>query len=140
MRLFRRRGPRRAQPPDTAAEIDGAQITKYWGWLRDGCPESTHTDPTPIMELFRDVCLSTDQVRLGALSGHESEWIRLAVAGNSHTPTWAKWGDGLRSFGLAEDPSPWVSATVLLRHPHPPVEIVEAVREASTGTASTVRG
>lgn len=89
------------------------------------------------MEMFSKACLSSDPVWLGAQAGNESEWVRLAVAGNAHTPTWAKWGDGLRSFGLAEDPSPWVSTTVLLRHPHPPVEIVEAVREAAVGIAAS---
>ena len=80
MSFFSRRS-RRARPPDIGSEIDGTQITLYWTWLRAGCPESNGADGPPLMDLFRDACLSSDSVRLGALSGHESEWVRLAVAG-----------------------------------------------------------
>lgn len=122
-------------PPDVNGSISRSQINLYWGWLKGGCPSPRRRGrsvDSGLFTAFLEACVSTDQVRLGALAGHESDWVRLGVAGNRHTPVWAKWGDGLRTFGLAEDPSPWVSATVLLSWPRPPVEVVEALRSPLT--------
>ena len=120
-------------PPDLSQPIDD-QADMYWSWLRAGCPY--YGKPDDHMRDLIDACTSTNRVRLGALSGHPSEWVRLGVAGNLSSPAWAMWGDGMSSFGLAEDGSPWVSAAVLLRYPRPPTEIVESVR-ASTMLQAT---
>ena len=130
-RMFGCRPPgRRPFPPDTDNPIDQKQIDQYWAWLNAGCP--CKKEPTGLTALLVEACESSDFARLGALSQHESEWVRLGVAGNRSTPSWLHWGDGLASFGMAEDPSPWVSASVLLRHPHPPAEVVAAVQAAAS--------
>ena len=114
--------------PDLRREIYD-EIAIYWSWRRVGCP--IHSSPSPLMRDMIEACMSSDPVRLGALAGHGSKWVRLAVAGNNSTPLWAMWGDGIQSFGLASDAEPWVSAAVLLRCPRPPGEIVEAVKQAA---------
>ena len=129
--MFGRRPPKHApRPPDVSQPVDQEQIDLYWAWLNADCP-STAKHMTGMTALLLEACQSSDAVRLGALSMHSSEWIRLGVAGNPCTPSWVMWGDGLSTFGLAEDSSPWVSATVLIRHPRPPADVVEAIRSAS---------
>ena len=114
--------------PDLRRDIDD-EIDTYWSWRRAGCP--IQSPPTPLMRDMVEACMSSDPVRLGALAGHKSEWVRLGVAGNTSTPLWAMRGDGIQAFGLVSDSEPWVSAAMLLRCLRPPAEIVEAVKQVA---------
>ena len=125
-RMFGDPGVREApSPPDLSRPLDG-QVDDFWDWLRAGCPY--RGTPTGEMRDVIEACTSSHVVRLGALAGHPSEWVRLGVAGNPHTPMWALWGDGMLAFGLVEDESVWVSASVMVRHFKPPIEVVESLK------------
>ena len=134
-RMFGRSdGPPAPNPPDLRRPID-EQIDAYKTWRLAGCPPPKR--PSEMMRDMLEACTSTDPVRVGALGGHDSAWIRLGVAGNNLAPLWVVWGDCLSTFGLAEDPDPWVASSVILRWPNPPAEIVEAVREAAAHKVAT---
>ena len=138
VRSRRARGHKRGRnlaeppPPDMSRGIDD-QIDQYRGWLRSGCPLRT-SQRTQLLDELVEACTTTDTVRLDALAGHPSAWVRLGVAHNKHTRSWTLWGDGLISFGLAEDSEAWVSASVLLRCPRPPAEVVATIRATAADT------
>ena len=129
-RLFGRSdGAAPPRSPDLRRTVDD-QITAYRNWRLAGCPAPRR--PSSLMRDMIEACTSADPVRVGALAGHTSSWVRLGVAGNPHAPMWAVWGDvGLSSFGLAEDPEAWVAASVILHWPSPPPEIVAGIRAAA---------
>ena len=125
--------------PVPLAAIRGEPVTAQgietlWKWAKAGCPGwwDRKTDvEDPMFAPLADAVSSTDQLTLGALSFHPSVWVRIGIAGNFHTPIWAMWGDGLDSFGLAGDSSPWVRATVLARIPQPPPVVVATLSGAT---------
>ena len=133
-RMFGRPGGVGPVVPDVARGIDD-QIDHYRGWLRAGCPLRA-SQTTPLLEELVEACTTCDTVRLDALAGHPSAWVRLGVAHNKHTRSWTLWGDGLISFGLADDSEAWVSASVLLRCPRPPAEVVSTIRAVGVSARS----
>ena len=116
--------------------VDGTLLRQWQAWVDSGCPGID--SPECGDELSRTAARAARWAATAATEGElcdmarsEWVWVRMAVAGNPHTPITAYWGDGVVWYGLAGDPDPWVRAAAVMASPEPPDTVVDAVMQAA---------
>ena len=124
-KLFTKTSPDKIRPPDLTKPVDD-QIGTYWAWTNAGFPLGNNQ--TELLQETVEGATCEQATVLAGLARHQSEWVRLAVAGNRATPAWVRWGDSKTFLGLVGDDSSWVSAAAILTHPCPPAELVDEIR------------
>lgn len=109
--------------------ITTVTVDEFDAWRTAGCdlPEDLEETRAEYFGSIKLALTAEPLYVLGSLAARGDAWTRLGVALNPHTPPVVLWGDGIRDFGLAQDPNPWVRSAVAYRNPPPPDHIRDAL-------------
>lgn len=136
-RLFRHMAHRRnGDVPETCESVlaracdtdsfSGPTVDLFWSWAENRCPATEQYPDHEGLALMAEAMTTSDQARLALLATSKQDWVRFASVNNSNCPSWAVWGDGQSTWGLAEDPNLWVRAAAVIAMPCPPAAVLEA--------------